>query len=76
MKVTKKKIDDLQFQLSIAVAADDYAANEKKKLADEKTGEKTSIDAQADAARVARDKVTEEHTKAEEEYNTDNYIYE
>ena len=34
MKVTKKKIDDLQFQLSIAVAADDYAANEKKKLAD------------------------------------------
>ena len=41
---------------------------EKKKLADEKTGEKTSIDAQADAARVARDKVTEEHTKAEEEY--------
>ena len=42
----------------------------KKKEADDKTAAKASIDAQADAAHIAADKITEDHQKAEEAYIT------
>ena len=41
---------------------------EKKKLADEKTAEKATADAQADAARAAADKISQDHGKAEDDY--------
>jgi wobble nucleotide-excising tRNase len=40
----------------------------KKKEADDKTAEKAGVDAQATAAHAAADKITEDHTKAEEAY--------
>lgn len=40
----------------------------KKKEADDKTAEKAGVDAQATAAHAAADRITEDHTKAEEAY--------
>lgn len=40
----------------------------KKKEADNKTAEKAGVDAQAAAAHAAADKITEDHTRAEEAY--------
>lgn len=40
----------------------------KKKEADDKIAEKAGVDAQATAAHAAADKITEDHTKAEEAY--------